>query len=230
MGVPTAGASTLWNNAFSTSATSSAITTQASGSDFYVIFAESSAIDNGVTDSFGNTYTKQTLTPAASSSFGQIIGSVWVCLGGTGGSGHTFTAAWSSGSIIATIMAGEIKGALTSSAIDLLVGNGTNTGTSTSVPVSQGTTTSANEFVVSFALGSSAGVTESISGAGTFASIQNYAATGFYPPLAVTGLGFSSTGTYGDVFTGTVADEYASGTFSFIGASSASGVSVAWWK
>lgn len=219
MAAPVVSASTLWNGAFATTATSSAITTPAA-CHLEVFIAESSAIDTGVTDSFGNTYVAKTLTPAANSSFGQVVGVVYVCENGVGGSGHTFTVTWASSSIIATMAAIAITGAPTSGGMDLLVGAGTNSGASTSVPVAQGTTASAVELVLSFALGG--GNAETITG--TYTSVQNFVGAGFYPPFALTSLATTTTGTYGDTFTGSVADEYAAGTVSIKAASGGGGV------
>lgn len=219
MSAPVVNNSTLWNSAFSTTATSSPITTPAL-CHLEIFIAESSAIDTGVTDSYSNTFLPKTLTPAANSSFGQVVGVVYVCENGVGGTGHTFTVTWSSGSIITTNAAVAITGAPTSGGMDLQVGAGTNSGASTSVPVAQGSIATASELVLSFALGGDNAETIT----GTYTSVQNFVGAGFYPPFALTSLQTTTTGTYGDTFTGSVADEYASGTVSIKAASGGGGV------
>lgn len=104
-------------------------TTGGSGTVFFI----AATLDPGVTpssvaDNKGNSanYTQRAYASTAASGCGRLV--LYLCEGGTGGAGHTFTFT-ASGNSFSYIFAGEITGAATSSAFDISV-----TGTDTSSP------------------------------------------------------------------------------------------------
>jgi hypothetical protein len=91
------GVSAMNINNFTESLATPSVTTQTSNSTF-VIFANCTGVVssfNAPTDNKGNTYSASPQLSAVYNTSGQS-GAVWVCSGGTGGSGHIFTAHTSS--------------------------------------------------------------------------------------------------------------------------------------
>ena len=104
MTTPTIGQHTVFNNNFGTTLTSGNLSTAATGSDFVVLIFAGSGGSNtvtSVTDSKGNTYVPQTLSPSSISEFGGVFGAAWITQNGSGGSSHNFTVNLSSGNTVA---------------------------------------------------------------------------------------------------------------------------------
>jgi hypothetical protein len=131
----------------STSVTTTAVTTQASGSTFVVCAASfAAATSYTITDSKSNTYTL--VGTLKTNTADNISMGVYICVNGTGGSSHTFTAA--SAQPFTSIYALELIGVATSSPQD---GNAINTSNTTGTgPYVSGniTTTNANDILVAF--------------------------------------------------------------------------------
>lgn len=115
MASPAIGASATPITGLGTSQTTAGITTTASGSSFFVMFAtgDSSTVTS-VTDSKSNTYSL--LTSVVDSNDGHKNW-VYYTENGTGGSSHTFTVTTSGNNL--NIFAFEVTGGATSSIIDV---------------------------------------------------------------------------------------------------------------
>jgi hypothetical protein len=129
--------------------TTTAVTTQATGSTF-VVFAGCYPVETAftITDNKGNMYTL--VGSVVSNVPDTISAGMYICVNGVGGSGHTFEAA-SSGSYN-SIYAVELKGVATSSPQD---GHAMATSvTSNDGPYVSGniTTTNANDILIAFCL------------------------------------------------------------------------------
>lgn len=87
------------------SITTPSVTTQASGSAFYVMIEYHSGLTvTGVTDNKGNTYTKIGSTWTETSANGER----WYCANGVGGTGHTFTLTATGTAALMQLIVGEI--------------------------------------------------------------------------------------------------------------------------
>ena len=92
MAAPTVGVSAFGSGLATTSFTTSAVTTTASGSRFLIIIPVSS-VPSTVSDSKGNTYAQKTSLQFDQQAAGQFF-RVYECINGTGGAGHTATVTW----------------------------------------------------------------------------------------------------------------------------------------
>lgn len=133
-------------NGSGASATTNAVTTQASGSTFVVdVVFDASTTVSSITDSKSNTYMQQGTTQT-NSSLG-MKSARYICVNGTGGASHTWTATCSGAGAVPSVFGTEIKGGLTSGIVDVHV-----QGNDESSPfgVASGTLAQANEYVLSF--------------------------------------------------------------------------------
>lgn len=219
MAAPNVGVTTTLSTVAAASGTTSAITTASIGSSF-LIFIHSSVFNgtHSVSDNKGNTYTNLTLSGINEAANGDMV-FVFSCINGAGGAGHTFTigATLSSGTfnpITSAVI--EVQAGATSSALDLQVCNAQTGAGSTAVPISHGTTANANELILSWAGGTNTGggTPETISASGVYTTILSAPSGGFSNSYIVTSIVAVTTGTYGDTFTGSIADAYLSATIS----------------
>lgn len=104
------GSNAKGNISSASSGTTGAVTTQASGSTFYIAVFDANA-NLTVSDSKGNTYTQVGTDQTAGTGIAQL----WRCENGTGGTNHTFTVTFGAGTGDCAFYGGEITGAATAS-------------------------------------------------------------------------------------------------------------------
>jgi hypothetical protein len=206
---------TNWNGVQSGTATNTTVstvsgTTQTTNSTFVILVSNQSNSVPTVTDNKGNTI------PAAASTvsmFSQQISSIFYCINCAGGTGHIFTATWSTACTLASIGVVEFKnvGAATLdvNATSVFNGSGNSPTTATSI-----TTSAANELVVNGWAAYSGGA-QTISDSTGWTNAVKYQ-TGTYQPGAISYQIPASSGT-------AVADTF---TYSAFGYSGALGLSI----
>jgi len=175
----------------STTATTGSVTTAASGSTFVICTNTKSQTISSVTDSKGNTYVQK----ASGTLFNTA--NIYVCDGGTGGSGHTATLTMSAADSFCFFFI-ELTGAANPS-VDV-TGNGSNNDSGlTTVTGASVTTTFAPDLILSLigCFGSTATITDSGTG---FAFVDKDVTDGV-PAGAVSYAIKSATGTYSDTYT-----------------------------
>jgi len=173
----------------STTVTTSAVTTAATGSVFAILVNAKSKAVSSVTDSYSNTYTLK------ESGAGFNTASIYICDGGNGGSGHTATVTMASADSFEFFFV-EITGAASPS-FDV-GGQGGSTSSVTSFTGAAVTTTNANDLIISFAgmFGDAGALTDSGTGFSIFDSstVSGTATAGYSTAIK------SSTGTYQDTY------------------------------
>lgn len=110
----TFGASAQISNSGTFTVTTGGILTQATGSTFFITTSIASTGVTTVTDSYSNSYTQ--IGATVDDTNGRFLRR-FQCTNGVGGAGHTFSGTDSLGGAF-TLMAGELLGAATSSALD----------------------------------------------------------------------------------------------------------------
>lgn len=172
-------------------ATTGAVTTQASGSSFFIFVGFQGSTTPTVSDSKSNSYTQVGSTVLYADSSGGAA--VFKCENGAGGSGHT--ASCSLPGDFKEIAFLEVVGAVTSGIVDRApAGNDATTSPYTSN--STGTTVQADELAVSWAVPADADGTETRTWGNSFVELEGEpdAHIGFTGGLATRSL--SATGSY----------------------------------
>lgn len=158
-------------NHFAPTLTTPAVTSQASGSNFYVAGFSSNpaAAASPVTDSFGNVYSPIGVTVGFNGGFKHAY--LFGCENGVGGAGHTFTYTLTTGGTL-ELFAVEVTGALLSGAVDNFSGLNVTGAPYNGTPVSA---TNVNELLLVFAGSqcSAGGIITDNNGAGILDSITD---------------------------------------------------------
>lgn len=172
------------STAGASSVTTGAVTTQASGSNFYLLISfRQGDTFNGVSDSKGNTYTQ--VDTLADGGYGWTI-STYRCENGTGGSGHTATVTMGATTRIVCYFV-EITGAVLSGATDQ---HSIAKDTSSPFDGTALTTTQANEILLGIVRSNdTVNTTITVNGGMTQLDIDatNTASVAFYRALSATG-------------------------------------------
>lgn len=195
---------------YGTSFTTSAVTTQATGSAFIALILSNgtgTSQINTPTDSFSNTYTLVTTGSYTDDASTQYY-AIYKCLGGTGGSGHTLSVSEASGnSMVASFV--EITNA---SSLDTLPASTSNTNnTSCNAPAI--TPSAADAYILSFIAGLG---DKTFSGPTDSFAIVNQQESGDGQMCACAlGLAVSATGTYQTTVTASAALGWVGNTLAF---------------
>ncbi len=147
-----------WATNYGAAATTTAVTTNATGSSFVIFTLIGSLGSPSVSDSFGNTYS---LVGTTGSADGFTTVAVYLCTNGTGGAGHTATSATQPSNNV--VFFGEITGGALSSLVDQIASPQWNDDTSSPFTSNTtGATTQANEICLAFTTTSTASGTETL--------------------------------------------------------------------
>lgn len=184
------GASVVSGFDSSGTTTTDAITTAGSGSSFVIcVVYEAGATEPTISDSKSNSYTRIGSVQQVSTTY-SAYAAWYLCTNGTGGSGHTFTAAKASS--YPTVFACEITGGVTASLLD----QNTGAALDSTSPIASGTitTTQANALLLGFT-GTAQNSTGVFTPGNSFTTVQSLGDAAFWTGNLAKRV-VSSTGTY----------------------------------